>query len=245
MSPMDDRTFEELKDAYVLGALPEDERTAFEAYLAAHPERQAEVDDLGGVAGLLALAPPEHEPSPDLRARVMDVVESESSRPRAARRRSTAWYGRLGDFRNVALGVAAVLLVGLVSWNVLLRGDVQELRGQVEEARSEDQAPVAQQIELGGSWVQQGASAEVAPLTDERVVLIVEDIPSMPEDRTLQIWVIEGETPAPSGLLEPAGNMAATPITNSLEGADAIAVTVEPAGGSEAPTTDPVLLKEL
>jgi anti-sigma-K factor RskA len=39
--------------------------------------------------------------------------------------------------------------------------------------------------------------------------------------------------------------MTATPITNSISEADVIAVTVEPAGGSEKPTTDPVLLAEL
>ena len=49
--------FEDLKDAYVLDALPEEERRSFEEYLAAHPERQAEIDELGAVAGLLAFAP--------------------------------------------------------------------------------------------------------------------------------------------------------------------------------------------
>ena len=242
---MDDHVFEELKEAYVLGALPEDERAAFEEYLAAHPGRQAEIEDLSGLAGLLALAPPEHEPPAALRDRVMDVVESEASPPRAVRRRPSWWFGRLGSPRNVALGVAAALLVGLVSWNLALQGDVRDLRGQVEEARSADQTQESQEIRLGGAWAEQGARAEVAALDEDRAVLVVEDLPSVPEDRTLQIWVIEGENPEPSGLLEPAGNMAATPISTPLEGADAIAVTVEPEGGSDAPTTDPVLVREL
>ena len=245
MSPMDHSTFDELKDAYVLGALPEDERADFEAYLAAHPERQAEIDELAGVAGMLALVPPEHEPSAELRSRVMHVVASEASEPRTTNTRPSSWFGRLDDLRNVGLAVAAVLLVSLVSWNVLLQGDVRELRGQVEEARSEEGAPAAQPIQLEGTWVQQGATAEVASLGDDRAVLILEGIPSVPEDRTLQVWIIEGETPESGGLLEPAANNAATPITAPLEGADVIAVTVEPAGGSDLPTTDPVLVKEL
>lgn len=245
MSLMDDHTFEDLKDAYVLGALPEEERAAFEEYLVAHPGRQAEVDDLGGVASLLALAPPEQEPPADLRRRVMDVVESESRTPRAARRRGPlAWLGDHAVLRNAALGAAAVLLVGLLSWNVLLQQDVRSLRGEVEEARSAGRAQETRQIELGGTWAEQGARAEVAAL-DGRSILVVEDMPSMPEDRTLQIWVIEGEDPEPAGLMQPAGDMAATPITTPLEGADAVAVTVEPAGGSEKPTTDPVLVTEL
>jgi anti-sigma-K factor RskA len=251
MSPMDDRTFDDLKDAYVLGALPEDERATMEAYLALHPERQAEVEDLMGVASLLALSPPEHDPPAELRSRVMSVVEAESTQPRAARRRqASSWFGRFAGLRNVALGAAALLVVGLLSWNVLLQENVQNLRGQVEEARSadqaqEDQAQEPREIELGGTWAEQGARAEVTALKDDRAILVVEDMPTIPEDRTGQVWVINDDVPEPSGLLEPSGNMAATAITTPLGGADAVAVTIEPAGGSDEPTTDPVLIKEL
>jgi len=216
-----------------------------EAYLALHPERQAEIDDMVGIAGLLALAPPEQEPPADLRRKLMQVVESESVQPRAAESPTSSWFGWLGGLRNVALGAAAVLVVGLLSWNVLLQGDVQELRGQVEEARSANEAQQTREIALGGTWAKQGARAEVTALKDDRAILVVEDMPSMPEDRTGQVWVIRGEKPEPSGLLEPSGNMAATAITTPLRGADAIAVTVEPAGGSDAPTSDPVLIQEL
>ncbi len=246
MSPMDDKTFHELKDAYVLGALPEDERAAVDTYLASRPERQAEIEDLMGVAGLLALAPPEHDPPTELRRRVMSVVASEAARPRAARRSpALSWLGRLGGLRNVALGAAALLVVGLLSWNVLLQGDVQSLRSQVEEARTAEETQETREIELGGAWAEQGARAEVTALKNDRAILVVEDMPSIPDDRTGQVWVINNDVPEPSGLLDPSGNMAATAITKPLGGADAIAVTVEPAGGSEKPTTDPVLVKEL
>jgi anti-sigma-K factor RskA len=245
MSPMDDRSFEDLRDAYVLGALPDDERAAVEAYLALHPERQAEVDDLMGVAGLLALAPQEQEPPDGLRQRLTEVVESEAVPSEPARREPSPWLGWLGNFRNVALGAAALLLVALLSWNVLLQGDVRDLRGQVEEARAADQARQTQEIKLGGTWAQQGTRAEVTTLEDDRAVLVVEDMPAMPENRTGQVWVIENGKPEPSGLLAPAGDTAAAAITTPLKGADAIAVTVEPAGGSDAPTSDPVLVREL
>ncbi len=245
MSPMDDKSFEDLKEAYALGALPDDERATAEAYLALHPERQAEIDDIVGIAGLLALAPPEQEPPADLRRRLMQVVESEAAQPRAAESPSTSWFGWLGGLRNVALGAAAVLVVGLLSWNVLLQEDVQDLRGQVEEARSANEAQQTREIALGGTWAEQGARAEVTALKDDRAILVVEDMPSMPDDRTGQVWVIRDEKPEPSGLLEPSGNMAATAITTNLRGADAIAVTVEPAGGSDEPTSDPVLVQEL
>jgi anti-sigma-K factor RskA len=242
---MDDKSFEDLKDAYALGALPDDERATVEAYLALHPERQAEIDDMVGIAGLLALAPPEQEPSADLRRKVMQVVESEAAAPRAAESPTSSWFGWLGGFRNAALGAAAVLVVGLLSWNVLLQADVQDLRGQVEEARSANEAQETREIAMGGAWAEQGAHAEVTALKDDRAILVVEDMPSMPEDRTGQVWVIHDDKPLPSGLLDPSGNMAATAITTPLRGADAIAVTIEPAGGSDEPTSDPVLVQEL
>jgi anti-sigma factor RsiW len=61
---MNPERFEDLKDAYVLGALSQEEHDAFERYLAAHPERQAEVDELDAFANLLAFSPQQQEPSP-------------------------------------------------------------------------------------------------------------------------------------------------------------------------------------
>ncbi|MDP9488556.1 MAG: anti-sigma factor [Actinomycetota bacterium] len=237
---MDHERFEELKDAYVLGALPEEERDEFERYLAAHPERQAEVDELGAFANLLAISPQQQEPPPELRRRVMEVVEAEAAPRRARRRTVFAGLREYLDARTIALGAAAVLVIGLLSWNVLLQEQVQDLSGQVEEAQAEGRT-----IALEGTWAQQGASAEVAAIDENRVILVAENMPSVPEDRTCQIWVIHDDVPTPSGLFDPEGNMTAAAVTTSIEKADAIAVTVEPAGGSEKPTSDPVLLTEL
>ena len=246
MSEMNNERFDDLKDAYVLGALPEEERLSFEDYLAAHPERQAEIDELGALAGLLAFSPQEQVPSPELRSRVMEVVEAEAE-PRRVRRRSA--LAKVGDYlgvRTLALGAAALLVIGLLSWNVLLQDQVQDLQGQVEDARNQRQVQQSRTIELQGSWAEQGANAEVAFIRKNRVILVAKNMPSVPDNRTCQIWVIKGDSPpSPSGLFQPDGNMTATPITNSVEKADTIAITVEPAGGSDQPTTEPVLQAKL
>jgi len=254
MSEMNHERFEDLKDAYVLGALPEEEKLSFEEYLAAHPERQAELDELGAVAGLLAFSPQEQEPSPELRSRVMEIVEAE---PRRVRGRST--FARVGDFlsvRSLALGAAALLVIGLLSWNVLLQDQVQDLQGQVQDAQGQVQDLQAQvedaqdqrqspTIELEGSWADQGANAEVVSIHKNQAILVAKDMPSVPEERTCQIWVISDDVPKPSGLFQPDQNVTAAPVTNSIKKGDVIAVTVEPAGGSKKPTSDPVLLAKL
>ena len=256
---MNNERFEDLKDAYVLGALPEEERLSFEEYLVAHPERQAEIDELGAVAGLLAFSPQEQEPSPELRSRVMEMVDAEAQPRRVARRSVSARIGDYLSVRSLALGAAALLVIGLLSWNVLLQGQVEDLQGrvqdaqgqvqdlqaQVQDARDRQQIRQSPTIELEGSWADQGANAEVVSINENQVILVARNMPSVPEDRTCQIWVISEDVPKPSGLFQPDGNMTATPITNSITKADVIAVTVEPAGGSEQPTSDPVLLAEL
>jgi anti-sigma-K factor RskA len=240
MNGMDQERFEDLKDSYVLGALPEEERLEFERYLMAHPDLQAEVEDLGAVAGLLAFSPREQEPPPELRHRIMATVEAEAARPRTSRRSWLAGLWEAVGVRDLALAAAAVLVIGLFSWSMLLQGEVRDLQGRVQNLQSQPQGP--QMIALGGGGTKQGARAELVTLEGDRAVLVAENMPPVPEGKTYQIWVIKDDTPQPSGLFEPRGDSIAAVVENPVEGADAVAVTVEPEGGSKKPTTDPILV---
>ncbi len=243
MNGMDHGRFEELKDAYVLGALSEGERREFEEYLAAHPDRQAEIGELGAVVSLLALSPQEQEPSPELRGRILDAVGAEAVRSSVSHRSWLAWIGELLGPRNIALGAAALLVIGLFSWSMLLQGEVQDLQGRVQSLQSQPQEP--QMVKLGGAGTEQGARAELVTLEGDRAVLVVENMPSVPEDKTYQIWVIEDDVPKPSGLFEPSEGSVAAVVEHPIDETDALAVTVEPEGGSPKPTSDPVLAAEV
>ena len=218
----------------------------FERYLAAHPERQAEVDELGAYAKLLALSPQEHEPSPELRGRIMDAVGAEAVRPRDSRRSALAWLGEFLRARNLALGAAAVLVIGFFSWSMPLRGEVQDLEGRFQSLQSQPQEPqTPQMIELGGTATEQGARAEFVTLEDDRAILVVENMPPVPEDKIYQVWVIEDDVPKPSGLFEPGQDPVAVVVVHPMEGGDVVAVTVEPEGGSPKPTSDPLLAADV
>jgi anti-sigma-K factor RskA len=234
MNGLDDGRFEELKDAYVLGALSEAERQEFEEYLASHPELQGEVEELGAVAGLLALSPQEHEPPPQLRSRILEAVGGEATHAAEDRRSAFARMGELLSVRNLALGVAALLVIGLFSWNMLLWEQVRD-----------PQASQQRIIVLEGSGVAEEVRAEVVVLESGRAVLMAENMPTVPEDRTMQIWVMVNDNPKPGGLFEPDAEIVAAVITHPLRGADAIAVTVEPDGGSRKPTSHPMLTAKL
>ena len=245
MGPMDRARFEELKDAYVLDALTDEERREFEEHLAANPERQAEVDELGAIAGLLALYPQEHEPPPELRQKIMEVVEAEatpSGTEDSSSRPASGWLGGLLAWRQVALGAATVLVVGLLSWNVVLQSDVQDLQGQVQSMQESEEART---VALQGTGPAQDARAELISTSDTRAVLTVENMPDVPEGKTMEIWVIKNDVPKPSGLFDPSSDAVAAIVEEPVEGADAIAVTVEPEGGSPQPTTDPMLSAKL
>ena len=239
---MDHERFDELKDAFVLGALPEEERREFEEYLAENPDRQAEIDELSTIAGLLALSPEEQEPPPELRRRILDVVEAEAGRPLLERRPVLARMREFLGVRGVALGAAAILVIGLFSWNLFLQAEIRDLQ---EQARSSQPPQDYRVVELKGPGAAHGARAEVMIVHNERAVLMAEDMPPVPREKTLQIWVIENDVPKPGGLFEPNGEAAIVVIQTPLDEADAIAVSIEPEGGSPEPTTEPMLAARL
>jgi anti-sigma-K factor RskA len=234
---MDHKRFDDLKEAYAFGALSDEERLEFEEYLAAHPELQAEVDDLGATVNLLALAPEEYEPSPELRNRILGAIGAEV--PEVTRIEATR-SRRLLKARNLAAAAATALLIALASWNVVLLEDLRETRSELAE-RQEPRV-----IRLQGSGEAESARVELMRTDDGMTVLTAEDLPEIPEGRTYQVWLIEGDRPEPAGLLEPGPDAtAAAVVGGSIEDANTIAVTVEPDGGSDAPTTQPVLSANL
>lgn len=253
MNAMNRERFDDLKDAYALGALPGDELRDFEAYLATHSERQAEADDLVSIAALLAIAPADQEPPKHLRKSVMAMVNAESGHRR--QRRTASRWPSLGGLRDMftprlALGAAAALVVGLLGWNALLQSEVQNLSGQngqlqaqIEDARSG--ADESRVLAMQGEGEMSGSDAEVMAFKDDKAVLVAQNMPSLPDDQTFQIWVIDEGEAQPSGIFQPNEGPVAAIVKHSLEGAETVAVTVEPTGGSPQPTTEPMLSAQL
>jgi anti-sigma-K factor RskA len=195
---------------------------------------QAEVDELGSVADLLALAPQEYEPSPELRRNLLDRIGDVSNATPQRRARS-----RGGIFGPGGLAAAAVVLavVGLFLWNASLRGEVEDLRGTLVTRETH---------ELQGSGSAEDVRGKVVEVGDGRAVLVAENLPATPEGEVYETWLMHGDVPEPAGLFEPGdGEDAAAPIEGSIDKADAVAVTVEPSGGSPAPTSDILLTTTL
>ena len=246
MSDVGRERFEELKEAYALGALSAEERREFEEHLPRYPEHQAEVDELLAVAGLLALSPAEQEPSPELRRRLMQTVHAEARDPEPARRSFLAGLRDLLGHRTLVAGAAVAALIGLLSWNVLLQSEIRGLQSRPDIVRTQPETAEPRVLALQAAESAETASGELIMLEHRRGVLVIKDMPSIQEDQVCQIWVIEGDKPKPSGLFQPdEEEPVAASMTRTPGKGDIVAITVEPAGGSKTPTSDPILTTQL
>jgi len=227
--------FDDLKEAYALGALSEEERREVEDYLRTHPELRVEVDELRSVANLLALAPQDYEPSLKLRRDLLNRISSSPDATPAAEpspHRAGLWR-LFGSGGLAAAAVLALVTIGMFVWNAALQEENQTLQGELQGLRT---------YTLEGTGAAQEVRGEVVRLGDERAVLVAEDLPSPPEGETYEAWILREDVPEPAGLFEPDdAGVAAAPIEGSIEDADAVAVTVEPSGGSSSPTSDPLI----
>ncbi len=216
--------------AYVLGALPPDELESFRAHLAGCAECRRAVEDLAVAADALPIGVQQVAPPPALKGRIMAVVEAEAELLAAAgagadrapapapRERRRAWWARPG----FALAAVVLLLAGGVA-GILAGGP--ETRTVVAQTS----AP--------------GAEATLE-LTGSDGTLVVRDMPPPPEGRIYQVWLKRpGADPEPTDALWTvnAKGDAEVAVPGSLDGVEAVLVTDEPMGGSEAPTRAPVI----
>jgi anti-sigma-K factor RskA len=69
---------------------------------------------------------------------------------------------------------------------------------------------------------------------------LVLELASPPTGKTWEAWVIKGQRPVAAGL-SGSGGLFTIVLSAPVGAGDVIAVTLEPAAGSSAPTSDPIL----
>jgi anti-sigma-K factor RskA len=225
--------------AWVLGALSEEEAREFERVLENSAVAREEVEELRRAADVLPFAADPVGPPPELRSRIMAVVESEAQllhavdepadRP-SVRRRERRWPRLLRPI-PVAVAACALLLAGLGA-GLLVSSD-----------GSKDARTVVAQVSGEGM----GARARLE-IADGRGELIVDGMRPAGPDRVYQVWLLpEGETePVPAGsLFDVDRSGRGTAAVTDLEDVQAVMVSSEPKGGSRRPTTEPIVAATL
>ncbi|HEV2724110.1 MAG TPA: anti-sigma factor [Thermoleophilaceae bacterium] len=233
--------------AYLLGALTDVEERAFVRHLDECPVCSDEVARLRPAADALPRSVTPVTPPPELKVSLMKVVETEArersggragarrARPLAAlRQRLSAGGESLASMRpSLALvGASFLLLVGMLTGYAVTQvteggDDARALAAKVDKTR----VPNAT------------ASLKVLGADSEKSgILRVHGLPPLEEDSTYQVWVKRGQEVISASLFTVGqdGDGAAA-VSQDLDGADAVMVTREPAGGARAPSEEPLL----
>lgn len=245
---------ENLTGAYVLHALDEDEATRFETHLGESEQTRAEVTELSDTAVLLGLAVEPVTPPASLKASIMAQLDSTPQLPRedvavapvdarftgAAQAKAQArWFSRPVT-ALVAAAAAVVLIVGGGVAVSSISNNMQYQQAQADQLAAinaaSDSQRVISEVDGGGSatlvW-----SAELGSS-----VLMVDGFEALPADKVYELWYINSDGARPAGTFTVGESGSTWRVLDGTMGAgDAVGVTVEPVGGSESPTTVPIV----
>lgn len=220
---------DELLAAYSLAALADDEAAVVRAHLANCRRHDASLAELQSVANRLPLAVDDVEPPAALRSRLLDALDtavaagSNVTPLSPARRPRSAMPARFAYFAAAAVLVLAV--VGLSVWNVILQ-------------TGDDDGGATVVAQLTG----EAGSGQVVYLPNQQLAVLTLNLPELPGGHTYQAWRIDDGQPASLGLVPNTGMVA---LDVDLGSANAVAISDEPAGGSDQPTSTPLLVAQL
>lgn len=230
--------------AYAIGALDDDERAEFEAWLQDDPETQALLAEYQAVADhLVILAPlraaPDHLQS-DLRQRLA-ASRGDADKNVAGDGAQGWWRGLFGHRARLVFVAAAVLCVVVVGV-LLLWYDGADDGAPPPDAASLYEQLVAQPgssrytVIPGDVHDAVGGSLVVSP-DGKQAVLRVSKLPAIGSDQAFQMWLIDTSGARTSGGLfapDPAQEtlFIRVPLEQSIDAYQGVGVSLEPAGGS-------------
>lgn len=224
--------YEDLVAAFVLGAIPPDELAEVTDHIYSCPACLEEVRAHTGVIEELELT---IGPVP-LSSGFADGVLARARRNEPAPPESPEPAGaQILPFKPRVLAgalAAAAVIIGVLGAGYLdARSDLERSR-QVISVFTADRG-----VELAGTGDSKG---HMVP-TKNGALFVAARLPEPPDGRTYQLWALRNEEPSSLGTFDVEEGEAVVRIENPVEGFDAMAVTIEPAGGSEEPSTPPVL----
>ena len=163
-------------------------------------------------------------------------------RPPAPARRSPWWI--------LAAAASALLILTNVYWLSRLSTAEEAISGLLQQQQNIAQV-VSQnsllRISLTDSAVEETPMRAIVLWDGEsdQAWLYSDMLPSLPQSQTYQLWLIDGNGATSAGIFQPGAN--ASTLYNfrfsiPLDRYEALGISVEPATGSDAPTTTPIAL---
>jgi anti-sigma-K factor RskA len=242
---MSDTNRDTLYELYALGLLEEPELSEIEAELrSGSPDAQRLLRQALANNAMLATLAPAADPPPRLRRRILAAAGVEE-------KTGWTWIGAWG------LATAA-LLGGLVYFSTeatRLRKDGFSVREELAVTQTElrrSHATLAFLRDPGTTILKSGSSEERQPVArvfvnpGQGVLLIANNLPRLEPGKVFEMWLVpKSGGPIPAGTFSAdASGAALHRSTGSFDpnATAAVALSVEPDGGSPAPTTTPFLI---
>lgn len=179
-------------------------------------------------------------PAPDATAaEVAPAAPTGSDEPGPAERRATErWRRPVGAL--LAVAAASALFFGGLAIGTLSDTTPPSAPNQAEELAAIAAAPDSQRAAAevaGGGTATLVWSGELG-----RSALLADGLAPLPAGQTYQLWYIGEEGPVSAGTFE-ASSKGTTwhVLEGEMSAGDTVGVTVEPSGGSDAPTSDPIV----
>jgi hypothetical protein len=236
----DHTTYREEIGAYLLGALTDDEREAFEQHMEDCVECRAEIEQLRPAADALPRSVEQVEPPVSLKTSLMEIVEREA-REAAAGEGEQTWAApparsrpplrerlRLPSLRP-AFAVGALLLGLAVGFAVAQLGGDEGAR-TVAATVDQDRIP------------QGSGDLRIEGDGEDGAILRVNQMPDLRGREVYQAWVQRDGMviPQPTFEVGPDGS-GAVAVPEDLSDAQAVLVTREARGGATEPSEQPIL----
>jgi anti-sigma-K factor RskA len=221
---MADEPIHDLTAAYALDALGPHEEERYEEHLATCERCREELAELRDPIAMLAYGVESPTPPPELRTRILDAARAERSNVVPIRRRGPAALGAVA-------AVAATVAIGLGLWG-------SSVSDQLDRERSISAIladPDAKAIPL------KGANGRVIVTDTGEAALVVSGLATAPEGKTYELWVAENGKMLPAGVFDAQHERDVVRLTRPVPPGSGVAVTVEDDGGTDAPTSDPII----
>jgi anti-sigma-K factor RskA len=254
--------FAEALALYAMGALDDpQERAALEAHLGTCGDCRRELEALRADTALLALSATGPQPPARSRERLLSAVAAE---PRVERRNAQRYaVGRLRPrWFNLAPTLVMVLLAifSILLWRDLrntrrtLRhqhAEMEQLQAELtkKNAELEESKMVTDLLHAPDAWPLTLVSKKTPPQPQIKAVyskqqgsllLMASNMTSLPDNKIYQVWLLpaDGSAPMSAGWFkaDSKGNGMMFHKMSSGIAAKGFAVTIEPPGGSQAPT---------
>lgn len=247
---------DELIELYALGALPADEAAEVEDYLASNSQAQQRYSQYQQVAQALRWSVEQHEPPEGAYARFRErlakpsnVVASKPT-PKPAKRQSwlASLFGRRYYLIATALTIFLVLLAGLGGRIWQLQNEVASLQPliaenqQLTELLAKSGTQLVPLADTGTGMAGGSINIIVNPQTGQSY-LSASHLPPLAANQSYQLWLIADGTPQSMEVFDVNTSGDALIWIERLPSTGAenlLGITVEPAGGSQQPTSNPL-----